>query len=221
MSSIGAICSYTIKQNTGGPAAARNIGIEKATGQLICLLDSDDLMEKDKITSQVAIFVNNPKTAICHSNALVIDETDRVTKNSHIGMLKAVLIKAVHTSKLVKVFNPININTVMFDKSKITGTFLEDGKYAGVEDWLFWLKNLNPDHKCDFINRPLTRYRVHKHSLSSNLGVEQLKRGFFGYQDILLVKQSSRAWIFVQHVLFRLRLLKAIMATKKLFTKKN
>ena len=55
----------------------------------------------------------------------------------------------------------------------------------------FWLKNLNPDHKCDFINRPLTRYRVHKHSLSSNLGVEQLKRGFLvtGY---LLVKQSSR-----------------------------
>jgi len=39
-----------------GASAARNTGIERASGELIALLDDDDLWEPDKIERQVAVF---------------------------------------------------------------------------------------------------------------------------------------------------------------------
>ncbi|UAL47160.1 glycosyltransferase family 2 protein [Sutcliffiella horikoshii] len=59
MKSYNCCVNFVYKQN-GGPASARNIGIEKSSGDYIAFLDSDDIWLQDKLTDQIsAMEVNN------------------------------------------------------------------------------------------------------------------------------------------------------------------
>ena len=49
-----------IQQQNQGPAAARNRGLEAATGELIAFLDSDDLWPAGKLEEQLRILKCNP-----------------------------------------------------------------------------------------------------------------------------------------------------------------
>lgn len=44
-----------------GVAAARNLGISKASGSFLAFLDSDDLWDKEKIGKQVRLFIKDPE----------------------------------------------------------------------------------------------------------------------------------------------------------------
>ena len=44
-----------IKKDNGGPASARNIGIDLSNGKFIAFLDSDDLWLKDKLEVQIGM----------------------------------------------------------------------------------------------------------------------------------------------------------------------
>lgn len=45
---------YFYRENSGGPAAPRNLGVREAGGEYICFFDSDDLMAPEKIARQIA-----------------------------------------------------------------------------------------------------------------------------------------------------------------------
>jgi glycosyltransferase involved in cell wall biosynthesis len=74
---------YRRKAN-GGVASARNAGLAEASGELIALLDSDDLCLPERIALQVACLRQFPDVVLCSSDfSAVVD--DRVTEVSHIG----------------------------------------------------------------------------------------------------------------------------------------
>ncbi len=50
-----------IFQENAGQEAAFNAGIERARGEIICFLDSDDYFHKDKLEKVVASFANHPE----------------------------------------------------------------------------------------------------------------------------------------------------------------
>jgi len=57
--------SYPLKyryQSNRGIGAARNAGIAIATGEFLAFLDSDDIWVKDKLATQMAVFIDNPDT---------------------------------------------------------------------------------------------------------------------------------------------------------------
>jgi len=58
-----------VRQENGGNAAARNAGIARAQGDLIALLDQDDIWLPHKLSHQVAALQENPSSgfAICHA----------------------------------------------------------------------------------------------------------------------------------------------------------
>lgn len=206
-------------ENSGGPALPRNIGIESAKGSLICLLDSDDQMEPDKLRLQVEVFKQHPEATLCHTNASVIDEAGETIQASYNNWIKRLLLRSFHPSFLVRLFNPININTVMFRRDALPGKFPVDEDYGGVEDWLFWLEQVNRNHGCFYLVAALTKYRFHKNSLSSRLGTKQLRRGLTGYRQIVMRSPHAYFWVNLQRLLFWLRMirLQAVLA----FTKKS
>ncbi len=50
-----------ISQPDGGPSAARNRGISKSDGDLICFHDAEDLMEPEKLSIQAGLMDDNPQ----------------------------------------------------------------------------------------------------------------------------------------------------------------
>lgn len=62
--------SYYYQKNKG-VAAARNLGLQKSTGEYIAFLDSDDVWLPDKISKQMEQIDNNPEIKIVHTNIKV------------------------------------------------------------------------------------------------------------------------------------------------------
>ena len=60
--------TYFFQENQGN-AAARNTGIERSSGDLVALLDQDDIWLPHKLSRQVAALQQNPASgfAICHA----------------------------------------------------------------------------------------------------------------------------------------------------------
>ncbi len=74
---------YTTTSTSGGPNKGRNIGLQKATGDYICIADQDDIWEKHKIISLLPYL---EKVPIVTSGYTVIDRSTnkniiRVNKN--------------------------------------------------------------------------------------------------------------------------------------------
>ena len=53
-------------QSAHGAAAARNLGLEHAGGELIAFLDADDVFEQNRIESHVEVFRRRPETMVVY-----------------------------------------------------------------------------------------------------------------------------------------------------------
>jgi glycosyltransferase involved in cell wall biosynthesis len=53
-------------QSDHGAAAARNLGLEQAAGELIAFLDADDVFEQRRIESQVEVFRRHPESMVVY-----------------------------------------------------------------------------------------------------------------------------------------------------------
>lgn len=69
-----------IEQRNGGVAAARNVGIAAAGGEIIAPIDADDLWRREKIERQLrALNGAGEETGLVYSWSAVIDAEDRIT----------------------------------------------------------------------------------------------------------------------------------------------
>ena len=68
-----------IKQANAGPAAARNVGVDAAAGDLIAFLDADDLMAPGRLEFQVEYLATNPQAGAVMGRQEVIMEPGAVT----------------------------------------------------------------------------------------------------------------------------------------------
>src|ERR1700722_15750951 len=58
-----------IEQEGKGLSNARNLGIRRAHGEFIALLDADDIFLPEKIEKQVGYFEKHPHCDVCYSGA--------------------------------------------------------------------------------------------------------------------------------------------------------
>jgi len=75
-------CLY---QENAGPAQARNVGIESASGKYIAFLDCDDMWVPEKLALQMAILGRFDPPGLVHSNYKVIAPDGQVIQHAKAG----------------------------------------------------------------------------------------------------------------------------------------
>lgn len=143
-----------------GPAVTRNKGIEAATGRYLAYMDADDLCDLDKIEKQMH-FIKEKDCAFCFTGYEFADENGvRNGKVVHIPERVDYEYALRHTI--------ISTITVMFDRNKLSNEILSMPTNARGEDTATWWKILRHGYIAYGIDEPLSVYRRHGGSRSSN-----------------------------------------------------
>ncbi len=78
-----------IKQRNRGVSAARNRGMDAASGRFIAFLDSDDLWLPQKLNCQMEFFDSNPDALICQTEETWIRDAVRVNPGKGTAKFRA------------------------------------------------------------------------------------------------------------------------------------
>lgn len=155
--------------NSGGPAQPRNIGVNKASGEFIAFLDSDDLWHKDKLFNQIKLMIEKDYNFTCTSRILVDEYSNQFER-----IVDKILPGKTGSYSILSLIRRNNITTssvVVKHQLLVDFPFDESNAVACVEDYLLWLNLLNLN-QCNFhhLKEPLVYYRLFKQSLSQQDG---------------------------------------------------
>lgn len=139
-----------------GPATARNVGIQRATGEFIAFLDADDRFERDHLRVAMETFARWPETLMTFADALVRREGVILagTKNARWKPIPD-LVTVEHLLE----GNCVSTLTVVVRRRALgqVGPFDETPPFYGIEDYDMWLR-LAEVGEVRYIDQPLCTY---------------------------------------------------------------
>ncbi|MGK5094971.1 glycosyltransferase family A protein [Deltaproteobacteria bacterium TL4] len=157
---------YFWQEGSGSPANPRNVGMTKAKGKWIALLDSDDWWFPHKLEKVHSAIQQNPQGAVFIHHELMSDEQtgkQEVLKHSreYEDLYQSLLIEG----------NFLSPSAIVFKKSLITQQtlkFNEDPGFATVEDYDLWLQFAVLKAQVCVVDEVLGKYIVNGGNLISN-----------------------------------------------------
>ncbi|MDD2303645.1 MAG: glycosyltransferase family 2 protein [Prolixibacteraceae bacterium] len=152
-----------VGQNSGCPAAPRNIGVQTSKYNWISFIDSDDIWHSKKLEKQIEIIKTNPDILFISTEIINFRDLSRLKWPKNINDDKLIKFRNL----LFKFRTPTS--TVMVSKSLFAiQYFNEDIKYKAREDLDLWLKfheNIRYSYK---IGMKLVAYRLSDNQISGN-----------------------------------------------------
>lgn len=155
-----------------GVSYTRNFGVNKASGEYIALIDSDDMWADDKLEKQLKLVSEYKDTAICFTGSAFVD-TNSVRSNFVFSVPEKVDYKTLLKQ------NVISCSSVLIKKELLKKYPMEHDDMH--EDFAVWLSVLKEGHIARAVNEPLLIYRVDKNSKSGNK-FKSLKMGYRVYK---------------------------------------
>ena len=149
---------YFYQENCGCPSGPRNLGINKAIGEYIAFLDSDDEWLPTKLEKQLSIFENsnNPKLGIVACYAYIKDH-----KTGKILYKRDKYSKGNILKELLKDGGLIYTGCVLTKLSILNeiGPFDIDLKIS--EDLDMWIRIFEKGYEFDYVPEYLFNYLIH------------------------------------------------------------
>ena len=154
---------YVRKEN-GGACSARNVGIRRARGEFIGLLDCDDLYMPEKIRKSVEEMEARPQAGLLHTGVYFIDGQEKI-----IGRRRSVAhYQGWAIDKLI-VVNLVANGTAVVRRECFDKVGLFDEQLFPPADWDMWLR-IGEHYQLAYLDEPLSKYRV-----SSNWNFKNLE----------------------------------------------
>ena len=175
------------KNKNEGAAAARNSGIDAASGQYIAFLDADDIWKPEKLEKQIRFMEEKEAAFSFHSYEFGDEEakpTGKIVRAPEKLNFRQALSRTV-----------IFTTTVMFDIDRI-GKEIIHMPQVPSEDTATWWRILKSGYIAYGLDENLAIYRRPKKSLSSNklLAVERI---WFLYRNIADISVPESLFYFV------------------------
>ena len=155
-----------IEQENKGPAGARNTGFAEARGDIIALLDADDLWMPERLTACVDLLQSDPTLGFVTTDAYLIEE-DTPTERRYYGDYQRYPFpeRGAQLDEIAKrnfVFVSVVFDRRLFD---LVGARLDE-RLWGTEDYDLWTRFLLAGAEAGLVPEPLAWYRVRADSVS-------------------------------------------------------
>lgn len=194
---------YIYRAN-GGLSSARNAGINVAKGEYIQLLDSDDLIEKNKLQIQIDAFLKDVEIDISISGYRYFDDGQSKLKifgRDNFLPEIAIMKNDSDIIELMNVKNPMVISAPLYKKSVFDSVGLFDEDLFSLEDWDFHtrcaLHKLRFQHAGYFPNS-FTLIRLHGESMMRD--VEKMEKAYLVFKEKRLKNKMYVAQFPIQPI---------------------
>lgn len=150
-----------------GTYGTLNVGLARATGDFVAVLNDDDLWAPRKLEAQLALLDAHPAVGLVHTDGGFIDGQGQPMEGSPLGFefprteTGNVLADLLYQNKIIA--SAVLARRACFDA---LGGFNE--AYFGSGDWEMWLR-IAEQWDVGFVPEPLTFYRVHGANASHKL----------------------------------------------------
>lgn len=148
---------YKLEQNSGA-AVARTTAMQKAEGEYMAFLDSDDLWKKDKLEKQLKFMKDNKYNFTCTAYEQVDEQGNKLGKT--------IKTKKKADYNRILLDCPVGNSTVMYNASAL-GKF-EVPNIRKRNDDALWLQMLKKEKYIYGMDDVLVEYRIRTNSISSN-----------------------------------------------------
>ena len=142
-------------ERDSGQTNAINKGLAKASGDILCYLNSDDALAPGALEFSAKYFENNEVVDLVYGNCILIDTKGRVikTRKSEEFNLNRLLYLG---------YSYIQQPSTFFRKSVVEdiGYFNENLKY--VMDYDYWIRAAKNGKLLKYVDRDLSLMRIHK-----------------------------------------------------------
>jgi glycosyltransferase involved in cell wall biosynthesis len=167
---------YHYQEGSGSPASPRNTGISLAKGQWVCLLDSDDRWDKNKLQCVFdSIQTNTDVDVVCHNENVYYETADSIGQVLKYGPASNSMYKdmLIFGNRLSTSATSMRIGFLKDNNLK----FNESSEFATVEDYDLWLNLAKCNANFVFLPESLGFYTVGKSNMiaNSNLFCENLQ----------------------------------------------
>jgi glycosyltransferase involved in cell wall biosynthesis len=160
-----------------GIAAARNLGLEAASGEWVAFLDADDWWAPTMIARQLAALGANPAAALCYTASYLVDEATGRRSLQPVQDARSIW-------PALRWDNKISNSSVLARREAVlaAGKFRED--LVCFEDWEMWVR-LRHYHPFVSLPEPLLYYRLLPQGISHNVKLHI--DGIAGAIDAMLI----------------------------------
>ena len=175
-----------IRQENQGVCVARNTAIAQARGELLAMLDCDDLWLPERLAEGIRILDAHPEAGLAHANIIRIDDQKRPIRTP---TREAALLSGWIFDHLYARREHIACATVLVRRECLerVGGFDPQMSRWGGEDRELWLR-VARQFEIAYIPRELACYRVSPGGMSRDM--DNMLRG----QLYALEKNRGRSW---------------------------
>lgn len=149
-----------ISKPNSGPGDSRNVGIQKARGEWIAVIDADDVCEPTRLEKQIGLASNNSALVFIGTGLTIIDDVGNKLKIHSYPARHAALVQHLRTARG---FPP---HSSAFYRTKMVRAL--DGFRLTIhraEDWDLWLR-LSEVGELACLSEPLVQIRKHPGQIS-------------------------------------------------------
>jgi glycosyltransferase involved in cell wall biosynthesis len=150
-----------LRQDHRGPAAARRIASEAASGDFVVILDADDAFHPRRLEALGEAATARPDLDLLTTDALY--EVDGVVVHRCYGTPSAFVTKAQRQAILRENFI---FGAAAIRRARLMEVGGFDASFDRIEDWECWIRLLLSGSAAGLVYEPLYHYRIHRASLS-------------------------------------------------------
>jgi glycosyltransferase involved in cell wall biosynthesis len=180
-----------------GQADAINKGMRMATGEILCYLNSDDILLKDSLITVGKLFATQPNIQWLAGRCSIIDHKSKEVRKA-ITCYKNLLLKT-RSKKIFLITDFISQPAVFWRRELVNIIGLFDATLHYVMDYDYWLRLWKISNPF-FMDRNLAEFRIHTKSKTMTTAVSQN----WGEEEKKVLKQHSNSkFYFFLHELHR------------------